>query len=127
MPETPDFEAIARRLTFDEDQVLGVVEQLRLIWNAGLEAGGQHETFVKHLKDENTAAHLALDQLNAPTTKHVPTWDGAGKQDVTVGLAERIDAARRQIWNARGAADIAKLEGIYDGPSVKTLLRSLDR
>ena len=47
--------------------------------------------------------------------------------------AGRIDAADitwtaeqlRQVWNARGAADIAKIEA--DLPGVETYLRSLDR
>jgi hypothetical protein len=36
----------------------------------------------------------------------------------------------RQVWNARGAADIAKLEAELPGPDVKQLehaLRTLDR
>lgn len=43
-----------------------------------------------------------------------------------------IEEQLRLVWNARGAADIAKLEAAFDGvqPSMKTLdhaLRSLDR
>ena len=54
-------------------------------------------------------------------------------RDMERRLAEQL----RQVWNARGAADIAKLEWVFDPevpsygpPSMKTLdraLRSLDR
>lgn len=139
MPEQPDFDQIADRIVGRIDvraagggngpsEIAWVVEQLRLIWNAGFEAGGQHETFVKHLKDENNAAHLALDRLDAPKTRQVPSrnFDG-GKQEITIGLAERINATGRQVWNARGAADLALLgeHGPY-GPPLPDL-KKLDR
>lgn len=142
--ETPDFEKIARDIsTFHAGgdpgmQITDMAEQLHLVWNAGKEAGEKHELFVNHLKDENNAAHQALDHLGAPTTKQVTRRDGVGKQDITIGIAERIDLARRLLWNARGAADLVKLEAelsammgaTASGPLVKNLdqaLRSLDR
>jgi hypothetical protein len=76
MPETPDFDQIARRL-------------------------------------------LVLDRENRI---------GDALDTFATEIAEEL----RQVWNARGAADIAKLEGAFEQtqPSVKVLhqaLRSLDR
>ena len=147
MPESPDFDQIAARLDRQFRTCIGsqesdqsprlIADALRQIWHAGFDAGGQHETLIKHLKDENTAAHHALDR-DAPKTRPVPTRDGTGKQEITIGLAERIDAARRHIWNSRGAVDLAKIEhelswmmgATAAGPYCKNLdraLRALDR
>lgn len=46
--------------------------------------------------------------------------------DVVAEVAEQL----RQVWNARGAADIAKVEEVYSHASLKAMesaLRSLDR
>lgn len=53
--------------------------------------------FAKHLRDENTAAHLALDRLLAPTTTCVLNRAGDGKQDMTLGLSDRLAAVQSRI------------------------------
>jgi hypothetical protein len=123
MPETPDFDWIARSMittivTDDESHRLAInralaeiAEQLRLVWHAGFDAGGQHETFVKHLKDENNAAHQALDRHQAPTTTQVPTRSHDGWQLVTLGLADRINAVVEQ-WKANSRENKQIAEGL---------------
>jgi len=51
----------------------------------------EHVPLVKHIRDENVAAHRALDRLNSPTV------DGAG---LTLGLKARIDWVREQLRSA---------------------------
>ncbi len=48
------------------------------------------DTWSKHLQEESVAAHEALDKANIPTTKQVLNRAGDGKQDITIGLAERV-------------------------------------
>jgi hypothetical protein len=46
--------------------------------------------FHRFLKEESVAAHLALDKAGIPATKLVPNRAGDGKQEITMGLAERV-------------------------------------
>lgn len=48
----------------------------------------------KHLIDEITAAHQALDRAGVPLTKAVRKREGEGQHDITMGLADRIAAIR---------------------------------
>ncbi len=110
-------EATVAALTRERDDLAGrcarqalTIAQKREAWWLEKQRAEQAEArvvFVKHLKNENTAAHLALDRCGAPTTKAVPRRDGAGTQDITIGLAERIDAVRecvRKLTSQRGDA-----------------------
>lgn len=117
-PKFLDFDQIARKLLSavllaeDSRKESIIAAQLRLIWNAGFEAGGQHETFVKHLKDENNAAHQALDRHQAPTTTQVPSHNlDGGPQPVTIGLASRIHAVVEQ-WKANSRENKQIAEGL---------------
>jgi hypothetical protein len=44
----------------------------------------------RHAIDECNAAHVLLDKLGAPKTKSVPNRELTGRQDITLGLVERI-------------------------------------
>ncbi len=53
-------------------------------------------------------------------------WDADDPDRVVKAIAEQL----RQVWNARGAADLAKIEAELPGASSKALdraIRALDR
>lgn len=82
----PEGKPLADRCT----RAIQLIERLR----ASLGASDAQQPLQKHIVDENTEAHRALDRLNAPKTKLVPTRDGMRKQEITMGLAERIAKLR---------------------------------
>lgn len=64
-----------------------------------------------HVAQELNVAHKILDRLGAATTKVVPKRSGDGTQEITIGLAARIDDLQRKVFQAgfeRGRAEGGK-------------------